>query len=64
MAFIFNDTIHNIATRRKFTQYLLSGQENHRDIKKNALEILYETVGEQWQGQGLILGSKPEKREI
>jgi heptosyltransferase-2 len=61
--FYFNDTIHNIATRRKFTQYLLSGQENHRDIKKNALEILYETVGEEWKGQGLMLAQKPKTKE-
>ena len=61
--FYFNDAVHNIATRRKFTQYLLAGQENHRDINKNALEILYETVGEQWAGQGLILGVKPNKKE-
>jgi len=61
--FYFNDTIHNIATRRKTTQYLLAGQENHKDINKNALEILYETVGEVWDGQGLILGHKPNRRE-
>lgn len=61
--FYFNDTIHNITTRRKFTQYLLAGQENHRDIKKNALEILYETVGEVWRGQGLILAQKPKRKE-
>ena len=61
--FYFNDTIHNITTRRKFTQYLLAGQENHRDIKKNALEILYETVGEVWKGQGLILAHKPTRKE-
>jgi heptosyltransferase-2 len=61
--FYFNDTIHNIATRRKYTQYLLAGQENHKSIKKNALEILYETVGEVWRGQGLILGCKPVKNE-
>ena len=60
--FYFNDAIHNITTRRKFTQYLLAGQENHRDINKNALEILYETVGAQWRGQGLILGVKPKRK--
>lgn len=59
--FFFNDAIHNISTRRKFTQYLLAGQENHRDIKKNALEILYETVGEEWQGQGLVLKGQPTR---
>jgi len=61
--FYFNDTIHNISTRRPSTQYLLSGQENHREIKKNALEILYETVGEEWKGQGLILTQRPKHRE-
>jgi len=59
--FYFNDTIHKIASRRKSTQYLLSGQENHSDIKKNGLEILYETVGEEWQGQNLILPQKPKR---
>jgi len=61
--FYFNDDTHNIANRRKFTQYLLAGQENHRDIKKNALEILYETVAEEWEGQGLSLGVEPNKNE-
>jgi len=61
--FFFNDTIHNISTRRKFTEYLLFGQENHKDINKNALEILYETVGEQWQGQGVILNERPKTKE-
>jgi len=61
--FYFNDAIHNIASRRKFTQYLLAGQENHRDIKKNALEILYETVGEEWRGQGAVLGVAGNKKE-
>ena len=60
--FYFNDTTHHITTRHKFTQYLLAGQENHKDIKKNALEILYETVGEEWKGQGLVLGVKPSSK--
>ncbi len=53
--FYFNDKNHRIEARKRSTQYLLAGQENHRDIDKNALEILYETVGEQWRGQGLVL---------
>ena len=54
--FYFNDKSHQIATRKRSTRYLLSGQENQRDIAKNALELLYETVGLKWKGQGLILG--------
>ncbi len=60
--FYFSDTAHGITTRRRSTQYLLSGQENHKDINKNALEILYETVEEEWKGQGLILSAPRQKR--
>ena len=59
--FYFSEKSHCIMPHRRSTQYLLAGQENHRDIQKNALEILYETVGEQWDGQGLIL--QPPKRK-
>ena len=59
--FYFNDKTHSIMTRKRFTEYLLAGQENHRGIHKNALEILYETVEEEWNGQGLILSVKPPK---
>lgn len=55
--FYFDDETHSIRTRNPSTEYLLSGQENHKDIRKNALELLYETVGQQWQGQGLILAN-------
>jgi heptosyltransferase-2 len=58
--FYFSDKTHNIETRTKSTSYLLAGQENHRDIEKNALEILYETVGKVWEGQGLILHHQPK----
>lgn len=53
--FYFSDKTHNIETRKRSTRYLLAGQENHRDIDQNALEILYETVDKKWRGQGLIL---------
>ena len=56
--FYFSDKTYNIETRKRSTRYLLAGQENHRDIEKNALEILYETVGKSWSGQGLVLGYK------
>ena len=39
------------------------GQENHREIHKNALELLYETVGKKWDNQGLIL-AKPKRSKI
>ncbi len=56
--FFFNDRNYRIEPRKRSTQYLLAGQENHKDIQKNALEILYETVGQQWRGQGLILPAR------
>ena len=56
--FYFNDKGHCIMTHKRSTEYLLSGQENHRDIHKNALELLYETVDQKWQGQGLVLALK------
>lgn len=60
--FYFNETKHGIKTHNRLTEYLLSGQENQRDIHKNALELLYETVGQRWQGQGLVLNvGKPFK---
>jgi heptosyltransferase-2 len=55
--FYFNDKSHQISTRKRSTRYLLSGQENQRDIPKNALELLYETVGKKWRGQGLVLSN-------
>lgn len=60
--FYFSDKTHNIETRKRSTRYLLAGQENHRDIDQNALEILYETVGKKWQGQGLVLGNKKKTK--
>ena len=60
--FYYQDRAHQITTRHRSTQYLLSGQENHKDIHKNALEILYETVGETWRGQGLILSSRKKTK--
>lgn len=60
--FYFNDKSHQITTRKKSTRYLLSGQENQRDIPKNALELLYETIGRKWNGQGLILGQTRKSR--
>lgn len=60
--FYFSDKTHNIETRKRSTRYLLAGQENHRDIDRNALEILYETVDKKWQGQGLVLGHSRKTR--
>lgn len=59
--FFYDDKTHTINTRKRSTQYLLSGQENQRSINKNAFELLYETVGETWKSQGAILGVKPKK---
>jgi heptosyltransferase II len=57
--FYFDDTTHTIETRNPATQYLLNGQEHHKNIYKSALEILYETVDAKWEGQGLVLNNKP-----
>lgn len=59
--FYYDNKQHTINTRNRYTQFLLAGQENQRAIHKNAFELLYETVGEKWQGQGAILGIKPKR---
>ena len=61
--FYFNDKIHDIAVYRSTTRLLLAGQEHHGHINKNTAEILFETVGAQWQGQGVILSRKRLKKE-
>ena len=60
--FYFDDKTRGINTRKRSTQYLLSGQENQRDINKNAFELLYEAVGANWKGQGVCLGVKPKAK--
>lgn len=62
--FYYDEHLHTIATRKRSTTYLLAGQETHKGIHKNALEILYETVGEQWNGQSLVLKSTSHKKPI
>jgi heptosyltransferase-2 len=61
--FYFDCRTHDIATHNRATRYLLSGQENHRDIHKNAFEILYETVEQKWSGEGAIL-NRPERSRL
>lgn len=53
--FYFNARTHDIATYRRATRYLLAGQENHKGIEKNGLEILYEAVGAKWRGETIML---------
>jgi len=60
--FYFNEKIHDIATCRQATRYLLSGQENHRYINHNTIEILYQAVGQQWGGQGMVLNRKGNRK--
>jgi heptosyltransferase-2 len=60
--FYFDCRTHDIATHNRATRYLLSGQENHRDIHKPANEILYEAVEQKWNGQGFILERKVRSR--
>ena len=52
--FYFDETIHNIATYKKSTEYLLSGQENHKHHKRNSLQVLFDTIGKKWDGEGFI----------
>ncbi len=61
--FYFNERSYSISTRRKIDQYLLAGQENHRHINKSFLEILAETVEQNWEGQGPILPPNGKVRE-
>lgn len=61
--FYFNNRIHDISTYKSSARYLLTGQEHHRYIHKNALELLFETLGGRWQGQSPILGRKTEAQE-
>ncbi len=61
--FYFHERSHEISTYRKSTKYLLAGQENHRYIDHNLFEILYETVGKKWRGQGPVLKTKKHKKE-
>ncbi len=65
--FYFSDEIHDIVTFKRSTRYLLVGQENQKGLNKNSYEVLYETVGQQWQGQAAILPRRmrrPEKFDI
>jgi heptosyltransferase-2 len=62
--FYFDPRIHDIATYRRSTRYLLNGQENHKNIHKTLLEILFETVGRKWKGEGPILHRPQRLKEI
>ncbi|MDP8266381.1 MAG: glycosyltransferase family 9 protein [Candidatus Aceula meridiana] len=62
--FYFNEKIHDIATCRQATRYLLAGQENHRFINCNTAELLYQAVGKKWNGQGMILTRKGKRKPI
>ena len=57
--FYFNEHQHNISCFKPNTRYLLLGQENQKDIKKSACEILYEAIGAEWKGEGFLL--KPRR---
>ena len=61
--FYFDDRIHDIATHNRFTRYLLAGQENHKYLEKTFLEILFETVGENWRQEIPVLTRKKRSRE-
>ncbi len=61
--FYFNERLHDISTYKPSTRYLLAGQENHRGVDKNFFEILYETVGHKWRGQGACLPARKVRKE-
>lgn len=56
--FYFDQKIHDISTYNNATAYLLSGQENHKDVNKTGFEILFDAVGAKWQGEGVIYNRK------
>jgi heptosyltransferase II len=60
--FYFDDKRHKVVTHKRSDRYLLSGQENHKNIDKSFLDILAETVGEKWKGEGPVLYS-PKRRQ-
>jgi len=62
--FYFDERKHNINCLKVNTRYLLLGQENQKDIKKSAFEILYETMGQQWKGEGLVLKPRRVKEKF
>jgi heptosyltransferase-2 len=62
--FYFDPRSHDIATYRRSTHYLLEGQENHKDIRKTLLEILFEMVGRKWNGEVPILHRPQPLKEI
>ncbi len=51
--FYFDGARHDVATTKRTARYLLIGQEHHTTIDKNALEILFESVGLRWRGEGV-----------
>lgn len=61
--FYFSDEIYDIATHNPFAQYLLAGQENQRDIDKNAFEILFEAVDARWDGEGALFCRTSREKE-
>jgi len=57
--FYFDDSRHNINCFCSKTRFLLQGQENQKDVRETALEILFETIGQKWRGEDFIL--KPRR---
>ncbi len=61
--FYFNRLTQDMDAYKRSARYLLAGQENHQDIDKSFFEILYETVGARWEGQGALLPSSHPQKE-
>ena len=62
--FYFDDKMHDISTYNRSTRYLLSGQENHKKLRKLGVEILFEAIGKRWNDEGFVLGYQPKTEEI
>lgn len=62
--FYFDEAVHDISTHNRATRYLLLGQENHKNLRKNSLELIYEAVGKKWNGEGFILGYRPAAKAV
>jgi len=61
--FYFDERHHNIAGYKNQTRFLLAGQENQKGINKSGLQILFETIGRTWKGEGYIF-EQPKRNKV
>lgn len=60
--FYFDAKTHNISAYKSSTSFLLMGQENHVNVNKTLLEILFESVNARWRGEGLVFHWQSKKK--